>query len=377
MRRPKLSRPARALNRQQQHEPQTGLMKFDPMKQYLLRSAALTKYEEVALSVGINPNQLLHSVGLSPSLLAEQDAWISSERFFALLEESAQAAGIEDFGLRIAETRRLSNLGAIALAVREEPTIREALALYVAHAHLQNEALLMKVKEMKEVATISVSLTTDKINSVRQSIELGVGVLHRLLCELFHGGWTPVHVCFMHSAPVHMAAHRRVFGPTVEFNCDFDGIVCLKRDLDTPILTSDPVFASHMKQYLQSLSERHNAPPVNKVRQLVWKLMPAGRCNVECISQHLGVGRRTLQRHLSESGETFSSIVQSVRIELVLRFMENSNRSLSEIADLLGFQSQSMFSRWFRNNFGCTASAYRAGKRIKKASHAKAGSARI
>ena len=107
------------------------------MKNYLMRSAGLTNYEEVARSVGLDPYQLLQSVGLSPSLLTEQDAWIPTDSFYAVMEESARVAGIEDFGLRIAEKRRLSNLGTIALVAREEPTIRKALELILVPAGFQ------------------------------------------------------------------------------------------------------------------------------------------------------------------------------------------------------------------------------------------------
>ncbi|MFD0531731.1 helix-turn-helix domain-containing protein [Kitasatospora arboriphila] len=34
-------------------------------------------------------------------------------------------------------------------------------------------------------------------------------------------------------------------------------------------------------------------------------------------------------------------------------------RSLTEIADLLGFSAPSAFSRWFREQFGCTAREWR------------------
>ncbi len=343
------------------------------MKQCLMRSAGLTKYEEVARSVGLNPYHLLQAVGLSPSLLTEQDAWIPTDKFYALMEKSARAAGVDDFGLRIAETRRLSNLGVIALVVREEPTIRKALDFLVTHAHLQNESLLVNVDEADKIATISVTLFSGKVKSVRQSMELAVGVVYRFLCELSGGGWKPLRVCFMHSAPTHVAAHNRVFGPHVEFDRDFNGIVCLVRDLDATVPTSDPVIARYMKQYLDSSFHRQNPTPANKVRQLVWMLLPSGRCSVGCVAQHLCVDRRTVHRHLSRSGETFSSIVQSVRMEMVLRYVENSGRSLSKVADLLGFSSSSTFSRWFHTNFGCTASCYRAKRNGQRVPHATAG----
>jgi hypothetical protein len=42
-----------------------------------------------------------------------------------------------DFGLRLAERRSLSNLGALALLIREQPTIRKALEVLANYIHLQ------------------------------------------------------------------------------------------------------------------------------------------------------------------------------------------------------------------------------------------------
>jgi hypothetical protein len=52
-----------------------------------------------------------------------------------LLEDSAARSGRPDFGLRLAERRRLSNLGVLALLVRKQPTIREALEALANYIH--------------------------------------------------------------------------------------------------------------------------------------------------------------------------------------------------------------------------------------------------
>lgn len=335
------------------------------MNRYLMRAAGLTKYEEVARSLGLNPYRMLQAAGLSGSFLAEQDAVMPADKFYALMEESAKAAGVEDFGLRIAETRRLSNLGLIGIVAREEPTIRKALDLLATHAHLQNESLFVNVDETGKIATIRVALTVGKGKPARQSVELGVGVVYRMLWELLGDPWKPLCVCFMHSAPAQLATHHRVFGPLVEFERDFNGIVCMVSDLDAPVSRSDPVIGQYMRQYLDSVSVRSDATMASKVRQLVWTLLPSGQCSGERVAQHLGVNRRTMHRQLGQSGETFSSILQAVRMELVLRYVDDTNRPLGKVADLLGFASASVFSRWFHDQFGRSASSYRAARSQK------------
>jgi AraC-type transcriptional regulator len=82
----------------------------------LVRSASLTDYFEVARSVGLDPAQMLAGVGLSRRCLQNPDFKVPEAAVRELLEVSAAAAGIDDFGLRMAEKRRLANLGALGLA---------------------------------------------------------------------------------------------------------------------------------------------------------------------------------------------------------------------------------------------------------------------
>jgi AraC-like DNA-binding protein len=166
-------------------------------------------------------------------------------------------------------------------------------------------------------------------------------------------------VWFSHSTPTNMTTHLRVFGNRVEFGRDFNGILCETSDLDAPLPAADPVMARHIKQYLEPLLAHANATVSDKVRQLVYELLPSGRCSVERMASSLGMDRRTLHRHLARDGETFSSIVDAARADLAQRYVKDRGRSLSEVAYVLGFSGSSAFSRWFRGKFGCSALSWR------------------
>jgi AraC-like DNA-binding protein len=104
---------------------------------------------------------------------------------------------------------------------------------------------------------------------------------------------------------------------------------------------------------------RPNTTLEDKVRELVQLQLPSGRCTVEHIARQLDLDRRTLHRRLAAEGRTFSEILESVRTEIVTRMLQSSGRSLTGVADLLGFSDLSAFSRWFRARFGLSPSAWR------------------
>ncbi|MCX4820199.1 helix-turn-helix domain-containing protein [Streptomyces sp. NBC_01142] len=73
----------------------------------------------------------------------------------------------------------------------------------------------------------------------------------------------------------------------------------------------------------------------------------------------MGVDRKTVHRHLARSGETFSSVLNHTRVQLARQYLGNQNRPLTQIAELLGFSALSTFSRWFRDEFGSSPTAWR------------------
>ncbi|WP_407555335.1 AraC family transcriptional regulator [Streptomyces sp. Pv4-95] len=325
----------------------------------LVRNAALTGYVELSRALGLDPGALMKRVGLDPVGLAVQDRWISGPAVTELLELSAAASRHEDFGLLLAERRRISSLGPLSLVIREEPNLRSALELLIGYEHMYNEMLSIRLSVANDLATIKTALDPGGTMAVRQATELAVGATHQLL-QLFLGSRRqPLCVSFVHSAPTDLRTHRRVFGPVVEFDQEFNGIVLCASDLNTVNPMSDPQLHTYARSYFASVSESRDTTVLNRVRELIEVLLPTGRCSIGQVARSLGVDRRTVHRHLADSGETFSSLVNATRTQLAEQLVPNPHRSLTDVSQLLGFSAPSAFSRWFRERFGCSPRAWR------------------
>ena len=178
-------------------------------------------------------------------------------------------------------------------------------------------------------------------------------------------------VCFAHAAPPNKELWRRFFGTEVLFNQDFNGIVCRSRDLDAGVPAADAKMERYVQEYLDTIAARRNTTMTSSVRECIYTMLPSGLCSADKVAARLGVDRRTVHRHLAREGRTFSSVMDSVRAELVTRYIENRERPLASVSDLLGFSAVSAFSRWFKSQFGCSVTDWRAQRRDPQA--AKAG----
>lgn len=331
----------------------------------LVRAACLTNYHEVAVASGLNPTRMLLDVGLSPSVLNEPDLMIPIETLGRLLQNSADASGNEIFGLSMAKSRQLSNLGIVGLLMRDQLTLRDALDMLLRYQSLLNNALSLSIEEINDAVLIkNTPIVGSKHQPTRQRVELSFGVVVRIIRQLLDSHWQPQYVYFEHSAPKDLRVHTHIFGPSIQFNYDFNCIVLNKADLDGRNPMADPAMMRYLKKLLDDSEPLQEVKILDDVRRTILLLLPTGRCNIEIVSSHLGVVSRTIQRRLASHDQSFSSMVNDIRKELATRYVIESDRSLTDIAELLGFTAPSSFSRWYQAQFGCSAKESREKRQI-------------
>jgi AraC-like DNA-binding protein len=324
-----------------------------------VRAAALSNFVEVARQLGVNPRSLLRDAGIDAAALTDPDMRIPVDASVALLELAALRSGCQTFGLRMAESRRLSDFGAVSLLIAHQPTLRDALETTMRYRHLMNEALAMHVEEVGELVILREELVLEQPRPARQAYELAVGALFRMFNVLLGPRWRPYNVTFTHSAPDDLSVHRRMFGLTVQFDGEFNGIVCPGADLDRAIPAADPALEQYARRFVEGLAGDEQRSTSRDVRKTAYLLMPLGRASINQIAQAMGVNVRTLQRRLEAEGEEFSSLLNQVRRDLAVRYLANPTNSMTEIARLLGYTQLSSFTRWFTCEFQLPPSKWR------------------
>lgn len=324
-----------------------------------VRTAALTGFAEVALSVGLDPVRLVREVGLHPSDLEPSDRWIPAVAVAHLLELAAHRSGCADLGLRLAGARRLGNLGPISVVLRDEPVLRAALELLIRYEHTYNEALHLRLHEEGEATTLSLWFELGEPAPTWQASDLAVCSLLRVIRTLVGADWTPRSVSFAHDAPADPAPYHRVLGPAVRFGRGLTALEFPTSRLGAAVLTADPSLRPYTRSFLRDVAPHGRRTAAALTGEAIEALLPLGRCSLPEVGRQLGVPPRELQRRLAEEGTTFSSVAAATRARLAERLLQGGSRSLTEIALLLGFAAPSAFSRWFSQHFGTSPSAWR------------------
>ena len=325
----------------------------------LARYAALSGFVELSDKFGLDVDELFRRSGLDLTGASQQDRWIAADAVAELLEEAARLSGQDNFGLQLAENRRLANLGPLSMVIREEPSLRGALHTLMRYNHMYNEAVQTRLIEIDETATIRVELSVGDGRRARQAIDLAVGTLFGVLANLAGHRWRPLAVCFSNAPPSDLSVHHRVFGAAVTFNQDLDGILLRTADLDAGNTMADPLLLPYAQRLLAAPTRADTATVVDHTREVIEMLLPAGRCSIEHVARSLGVSRRTLHRQLQRAGTTFTELLDATRVDLAQHLVGNRDNSLTDVTEMLMFSSPSNFSRWFRGHFGVSPRAWR------------------
>jgi AraC-like DNA-binding protein len=111
------------------------------------------------------------------------------------------------------------------------------------------------------------------------------------------------------------------------------------------------------EKYLRSLYQQDNI--AGELKRKLANLLARGEANADAACRALRLSRRTLQRRLKAEKTSFQKILNEVRAELAVKYLEDARLKSLEIAMLLGYSSLSSFTTAFKSWYDMPPAAYR------------------
>src|SRR6185436_19754840 len=151
----------------------------------------------------------------------------------------------------------------------------------------------------------------------------------------------PESVSMMHVRSTVASEISIFFGVRVEFGSDFDEIVLPAGAGDLPLVNADPylnnIIVKDCEAYLAE--RRTNVGPFRiRVENAIAPLLPHASARASVIAKALGMSERTLGRKLAQEGSSFMEVLQQLKSEIAVRYVEDPALPISRIAWLLGFE---------------------------------------
>ena len=131
--------------------------------------------------------------------------------------------------------------------------------------------------------------------------------------------------------------------------------------MDLPLLGYDPYLNDLMvKSCDEAIAARASSANAFRaeVENTIRPLLPHGEAQARTVAQKLNLSERTFARRLAAEGLSFGEILDQMRRDLALRYLEQNLRA-SDITWRLGFQQPSAFSHACRRWTGKSPSEFR------------------
>lgn len=327
-----------------------------------VRTGGLSGFRALAADLGGDPATLLARCGLDPTALDDDDNVIPFDLGARLLHLAAEATGCPHFGLLLGRRQDLALLGPIGFLMQHSPDVRTALTSLLEHMHLHVRGAVATLTSSGGIASLAYRVQLRGIVGVEQVYNVCMANEVRFLQLLCGAHWRPVAVHFCYRAPRDEKPFREFFGVPVHFDRPTSAVFFSADSLDQPIGSADPRLRGILQKYIQQIETQHCEDFPGQLRQVVRTLLPTGNCTAERVAGMFCVHRRTLHRLLAEHGTTFEQVVDTLRRDVAMQILEQSDVKLVHLSEMLGYHEPSAFSRAFRRWTSMSPSEWRAGR---------------
>ncbi|MCW8879843.1 MAG: AraC family transcriptional regulator [Kangiellaceae bacterium] len=341
---------------------------------------AVNQYLQLAKAQGINLDQILKTVELSETDLADNDAMISGLQFQQLIAQLVKYSKDPLFGLHTAQFVQPGSYNVLGYICMNCTTLGEALTKIqpfeklvgdmgttsIEPASLMNEKNAQIAESDNENAILKINwncIFTDPLVR-RHMIDNCLASWVTFARYLVGKNYDPIQVSLTRAKPdskKESLEYQQLFNCPVFYSQPNNSIFFYQSMLELPLNKGNKQILST----LESLAEQQiktrfqHQTIVDQVTQLIQKNLPTGRINQVYIANLMGMSAKTLQRKLKNESTNFQQLLDNTRREMAIYLLTNTPYIMTEISELLGFSEPRSFHRWFLKVIGETPGNYR------------------
>jgi AraC-like DNA-binding protein len=298
---------------------------------------------------------------LSAAQIQDSEERLGAEEQVAFVEGAARALERDRLGFEVGRKFDLRTIGLLYYVAASSETLGEGVQRLERFSAVGNEAVVFRTNSTGDME-IRLLYSGLARHSDRHQIEFFLVTLVRLCRSLTGLSLMPVRVTLCHGRPDGIGEYNTFFGCRTEFQAEHDAVVFADACRRLPLVSADPHLSDILIRYCEeTLKSRRKAMSSFRVRveNAIAPQLPHGKPKASMIAHSLNVSQRTLARRLAQEQTTLAAVLEDMRRELAVRYLEDPKLSISQVAWLLGFSEVAAFTHAFRRWTGMPPSALR------------------
>ena len=322
------------------------------------------KVIELLQQRGIAVAEILVESGLPiQKILQDEDAKLSIsqvERFVELCLKYSQNA---DLAFELGSTLKLSSHSLVGYVAMTSETARQAIELIAQYFKLIIPNFQLKIRESETQVFLSfepsMPMSTLNVNFHLEAI--AIAFYHNLI-ELLGRNHPPYHVYLSIAQPRHLQKYQQLDRVTFHFQ----HLIQTGIQFVLPITTLDirlpmadiyslKIVEQRCQELMKQLSDSDEMEAwIRMMLQEAYHIPTLAEC-----SKLLNLSTKTVQRYLKKHGQDFHSMRMQIIIERAKTALTETDKSITEIADELGYSTSANFIRAFKTEMQMTPTQYR------------------
>jgi AraC-like DNA-binding protein len=310
------------------------------------------------LARGIACDEWLHTVGITPERLREDDARVTLSQYSGLLRLLIESRDDEALGLLARPSRR----GSFALQVRSAigaPSLEVAIRRVARTCRLLHDDVSLEL--VRDGPLAGVVLHVHESNAAANAFlhELFLRVYWRLFAWLVGGLLPPVRFDFAFSRPPYAEGYSRIFPAPWRFDADRSAMWFEEARLRLPVCRDEGALRTFIADGPANvIVPSRDVGFAGRVRVYLQHTQPSWP-DLERTARALNTSASSLQRHLAGENTSFQALKDQLRRDIAIFRLNTSKVPLVKLAAELGFADAAAFQRAFKSWTGCPPGVYR------------------
>jgi AraC-like DNA-binding protein len=267
------------------------------------------------------------------------------------LDEAARLVGDDCFGFNLGKEINARELGIIYYVFASSATALDAITNLVRYHHLVNSTTTLALEETNQQIAIEVKFRLGLESFEKHIAEWGPTTFMAALRNLTGTHIVPRSLTFIHQRISGIENFSAFFGCPVRFGANRQRIAFARNVLSAAIHSADKHLLNVLKAFCEEAISRRRAtstPTRAKVETALLEYLPNGKAAVASVAKALMMSPRSLARRLAEERTSYTAVLDELRHDLAMRYLEDPTLEVSHIAWLLGYSEVTSFNHAFQ-----------------------------
>ena len=325
----------------------------------LHRVAVVRPFTDFLADAGAPFERGFRQAGLPVCALEDMNNFVPSHRFWTFLVDMASSQDIPDLGFHVGQ-RYGANCADPYLTdlLRRSPTLYRGL--------MKASALINRTVSHCQVGLLQPprsqhayfyhSPSCDARNPAIEQIGwYGILTLLGIVREFLGPRWLPTEIGVMVNHPTSRIIREQLADTRIRLAQPYSYIA-----LENALLSAPP--RGHQAATPGDPTCNYDELPlefVNSLKQLLHSYIHEEDLTINFAAQVCDMSKRSLQRRLAAKGTCYSELLDQVRFDVAKQMLQDRDKGITDISQLLGYSDASHFSRAFRRIAGIAPHLYR------------------